>query len=227
MADRRAQVPAVGVVQRARGAQEEQVVACRRRRAPSCPRPSGRAAPAPLHDTDRMDDPRLPSMRAADADRERVLEVLRQGHAEGRLTTPEFYERLESVHRAKTYAELDDARPRPPGRWGADPVVRAAASPGGRAGRRPASPARLPKELRAMWVTWATVVSINVLIWLIVSVARSRTRRSGGLLLADLGGRARGGWSWPASPRRGGSTAGWRRPASAPARSRLSLPGAS
>ena len=40
-------------------------------------------------------------MRAADSDRERILEVVRQAHAEGRLSTPEFYERLDGVYQAK------------------------------------------------------------------------------------------------------------------------------
>lgn len=107
-------------------------------------------------------------MRAADADRERVLEVLRQSHAEGRLSAPEFHERLDGVYLAKTYAELDE--------FVSDLPVGTTSTPSFVQPRPAARPdpggflARMPKELRAIWVTWATVVSINVLIWLIISV---------------------------------------------------------
>ncbi len=109
-------------------------------------------------------------MRAADADRERVLEVVRQGHADGRLSTPEFYERLEAVYAAKTYAELDHLV--------ADlPSTRTLAA--STAPRSPAVPrvdpvgslTRMPRELRGLWLTWATVVSVNLVVWLIVTLS--------------------------------------------------------
>jgi len=31
--------------------------------------------------------------------------------------------------------------------------------------------AQLPKELRGVWITWATVVSINLLIWFVITLA--------------------------------------------------------
>ena len=45
-------------------------------------------------------------MRASDADREKVANVLREAYAEGRLTAVEHQERLEEVYRATTYGEL-------------------------------------------------------------------------------------------------------------------------
>jgi hypothetical protein len=45
-------------------------------------------------------------MRASDADRERVAEVLRSAAGDGRLTMDELDERLDAVYSAKTYAEL-------------------------------------------------------------------------------------------------------------------------
>ncbi|MGW7264769.1 DUF1707 SHOCT-like domain-containing protein [Streptomyces sp. NPDC054842] len=48
----------------------------------------------------------LPELRASDADRERVAEVLRDALAEGRLDMDEFEERLEAAYRARTYGEL-------------------------------------------------------------------------------------------------------------------------
>lgn len=50
-------------------------------------------------------DPR--AMRAADADRERVADVLREAVAQGRISFDELDERLDQVYSAKTYAELE------------------------------------------------------------------------------------------------------------------------
>lgn len=49
---------------------------------------------------------RDPYIRAADADRERIAERLRQCHAEGRLDMAEFQQRLERCFEAKTLGEL-------------------------------------------------------------------------------------------------------------------------
>lgn len=48
----------------------------------------------------------LPEMRASDADRERVAEVLREAVAEGRLDMEEFQDRLDSAYAARTQGEL-------------------------------------------------------------------------------------------------------------------------
>src|SRR5215210_9247831 len=47
-----------------------------------------------------------PELRASDADRERVTEVLRDALAEGRLDMEEFEERLDATYKARTYGEL-------------------------------------------------------------------------------------------------------------------------
>jgi hypothetical protein len=46
------------------------------------------------------------SMRASDADRERVAQVLHKAMADGRLTVSELDERLAGLYRAKTFGEL-------------------------------------------------------------------------------------------------------------------------
>ena len=48
----------------------------------------------------------LPEMRASDAERERIADVLRDALAEGRLGMDEFQERLDSTYRARTRGEL-------------------------------------------------------------------------------------------------------------------------
>ena len=49
---------------------------------------------------------RSASIRAADADRERIAERLRKSHAEGRLDLAEFQQRLERCYEARTFGEL-------------------------------------------------------------------------------------------------------------------------
>lgn len=46
-------------------------------------------------------------MRAADDDRERVADVLRTAHGEGRLTQDELLERIEATYEARTFRDLD------------------------------------------------------------------------------------------------------------------------
>jgi hypothetical protein len=47
------------------------------------------------------------NMRAADADRDRVVEVLKLAYSEGRLSKDEYDGRLENALSARTYAGLD------------------------------------------------------------------------------------------------------------------------
>jgi hypothetical protein len=47
-----------------------------------------------------------PELRISDTDRDRAAEVLREAHAEGRITVDELDERLTSVYSAKTFADL-------------------------------------------------------------------------------------------------------------------------
>ena len=47
-----------------------------------------------------------PSLRASDADRERVVEILRQHTADGRITAEEFDERMTAAYAARTMGAL-------------------------------------------------------------------------------------------------------------------------
>ena len=47
-----------------------------------------------------------PEMRASDADRERLVEQLREHHAAGRLTLDEFEERMRKAYESRTYGDL-------------------------------------------------------------------------------------------------------------------------
>lgn len=49
-----------------------------------------------------------PRMRASDADRDRTVSLLREHHAQGRLTAEEFGERIDRALVAKTRGDLDE-----------------------------------------------------------------------------------------------------------------------
>ncbi|MEU6470499.1 DUF1707 domain-containing protein [Streptomyces massasporeus] len=53
-----------------------------------------------------MTDDAVPDLRASDADREKVADILRDALAEGRLDMEEFEERLDATYKARTYGEL-------------------------------------------------------------------------------------------------------------------------
>jgi hypothetical protein len=69
--------------------------------------PSGFQVPAGGYQMQaRMNPAMNPAMRAASADRERAVDVLKAGFAEGRLTQDEYNERMSRAYTARTYAEL-------------------------------------------------------------------------------------------------------------------------
>ncbi|MFE4793601.1 DUF1707 domain-containing protein [Streptomyces sp. NPDC056708] len=71
-------------------------------------------------------------IRASDADRDRIADILREAMAEGRLTAEEHAERVDAVYRAKTIGELE-------------PLVRDLPAPGG-ASRSAAEPGAFGHE---------------------------------------------------------------------------------
>ncbi|MBA8823716.1 hypothetical protein FHX42_001045 [Saccharopolyspora lacisalsi] len=54
-----------------------------------------------------MSEPTDPSIRASDAERERVADTLNEAVGEGRLTLEEFSQRVDEVYRTTTRAELE------------------------------------------------------------------------------------------------------------------------
>lgn len=117
------------------------------------------------------------AMRASDRDREQLVGRLRTAMGDGRLTTDEYIDRVGLAFQATTYADLAalhadlpaaDAAPAPdtarPSTAAAGPICRVGTF------------GRLPVPLRVLWAIWLTAVSINVVIWGLVSVT------TGGLL---------------------------------------------
>lgn len=71
----------------------------------------GRVDESQLQKRDQQPEPAHPpvaesDMRASDADRDRVADILREALAEGRLTPEEHGERLEALYKSKTMGEL-------------------------------------------------------------------------------------------------------------------------
>jgi hypothetical protein len=114
-------------------------------------------------------------MRVSDAERQAAAEHLRLALADGRLDFVEYDDRLAKAFQAVTYADLDvlftdlpaTTRPRP-----AAPAVAASSLPAA----APAVPAvrsgfaGLPPAMKILWGIWGFVVTINVVVWLLVSL---------------------------------------------------------
>jgi len=113
---------------------------------------------------------RREELRAADVDREFVVERLKGALDEGRLSLSEYDERLQQTYSARTYGDLDrlladlplqghaQLVPAPPTSPAAStsPPVTATAVPPGRA---------VPRWLAIVWGAWLTAVLVNVAIW--------------------------------------------------------------
>jgi hypothetical protein len=120
-----------------------------------------------------------PRIRASDADRDRTATLLREHHAEGRLTPEEFDHRLDRALAAKTIGELDalladlpgidlyrlpaaGIRPAPPGALRSRPA-RAGTGAGPVAGRDPGT---VSPQRTASWMAWAVIGSLLFAAWL-------------------------------------------------------------
>lgn len=97
------------------------------------------------------------ALRASDDDRERTVELLREAHAAGQLDFEEFSERLDAALAARTRADLL-------------PLTRdlhqRAVVPRGQAALARGSHV----ALKWSWRAYAVAVSINLLVWFLVSV---------------------------------------------------------
>jgi hypothetical protein len=110
-------------------------------------------------------------MRASDRDRQQVVEQLRSALEDGRLTMEEYVDRMEAAYQAATYGDLarlfTDLPTATPAIAGPQTVAAATAPPAvfSRAGYL----AGLPAVLKVLWTIWLAVVSVNVVIWALVS----------------------------------------------------------
>jgi hypothetical protein len=109
-------------------------------------------------------------LRASDADRERVVEVLRESFAQGRLTPEEFHERVDLGYGAKTIADLAGLTADLP------PAGGVVASPG--SGGYPFAPGHTPavqrsygSEMRRIWSGWTSMTIVLTTIWLLTGIS--------------------------------------------------------
>lgn len=129
---------------------------------------------------------RREDLRAADADRQFVAGRLRDALNEGRLNLSEYDERLQEAYAAKTYGDLDKILDDLPVASAAHsqvapvtPPTQPAAQPAGQATADsvpvPAAdrlqPRRMAPWLLGVWSAWLVAVSVNIVIWLLVSVS--------------------------------------------------------
>jgi hypothetical protein len=110
-------------------------------------------------------------MRVSDRDRQAAADRLRVAHDEGRLDFAEYDERLARAYQAVLFGDLEPLftdlpvssgtveparRPSPP-----TPRVPLAAHPAVR---------HMPTALKVLWIIWASVVAINLTVWLLVGL---------------------------------------------------------
>jgi Domain of unknown function (DUF1707) len=114
-----------------------------------------------------------PHMRASDQDRQQVVDRLRGALADGRLTMDEYLDRMGLAYQAVTYGDLAPLCADLPATAAAASAARREAAPAamGTAGRRagPGALAGLPTVLRVLWLKWLVAVSVNVVVWALVS----------------------------------------------------------
>jgi hypothetical protein len=118
-----------------------------------------------------------PELRAGDADRQAAADRLRAAHDEGRLDLAEYDRRLAEAYAAVTYADLDRLftdlparRTSPAPAYSVSSAAGVARAAGASVVRRPSG---FPLPLKILWTVWASVVAINVTVWLLVSFAAS------------------------------------------------------
>jgi hypothetical protein len=111
------------------------------------------------------------TMRASDRDRQQVVDRLSSALEDGRLTMDEYVGRMEAAYKAATHGDLvplcADLPASPPAIAGPQPAAGAAAPPTvfSQAGYL----AGLPTVLKILWTIWLTAVSVNVVVWALVS----------------------------------------------------------
>jgi hypothetical protein len=108
------------------------------------------------------------TMRASDRDRQEVVDRLRGAMQDGRLQMDEFVDRMGLAYQALTYGDL---------------AALCADLPTAGSKQQAALPARaapvcgpwrgvlasLPTTLKVLWTVWLAAVSINVVVWALVS----------------------------------------------------------
>jgi Domain of unknown function (DUF1707)/Domain of unknown function (DUF4190) len=128
------------------------------------------------------------NVRASDADRDRVIDVLSQAFAEGRLSTEELSARVDDVYSARTYAELAAVSADLPSAPPASPPV---PGPGGPAAQLTVAASNRTNPLAVAALVGSVIPGLPQLAAIILGVAALRQIRRTGergtvLATADL-----------------------------------------
>jgi hypothetical protein len=116
----------------------------------------------------RPSEQHLETLRAADADRQKIADQLKSALDEGRLSLHEYDERVGQAWAARTYADLIvlvQDLPRP-GMSAADVAARREAE-----ARRDAR--RMPTALVVLWTIWGALTAVNLVVYVLVAVTTS------------------------------------------------------
>lgn len=108
-------------------------------------------------------------MRASDQDRQEVVDRLRRAMQDGRLQMDEFVDRMGLAYQAQTYGDLAPLYADLPAAGSKQEAAPAALAAPVR-GSSPGVLAGLPTTLKVLWTIWLAAVSINVVVWALVSV---------------------------------------------------------
>jgi Domain of unknown function (DUF1707) len=133
---------------------------------------------------DRSVEPARPTdqLRAANQDRQAVVDRLQNAFVEGRLQLHEYDERVALAYQAVTYADLSALFADLPND---NPITFPSSQPAAAAGKsaksaRQAQPQvehpglirDLPLALQILWTIWISVVLINLVVWTILAVTQ-------------------------------------------------------
>lgn len=105
-------------------------------------------------------------IRVSDHDRQLAADRLKSALNDGRLNLFEYDERLSQAYASATFADLDPLLQDLPTSVGAPAATPAPAR------KRPTRPAAtgLPTPLRVLWIVYASVLAINLVTWVLVSL---------------------------------------------------------
>ena len=106
------------------------------------------------------------TMRASDRDRQQVVDRLRSALVDGRLTMDEYVDRMEAAYQAATYGDLVPLCADLPA---STPQTAKVATAPSAVVSRVGYLAGLPTVLKILWTMWLTAVSVNVVVWALVS----------------------------------------------------------
>lgn len=121
-----------------------------------------------------MDERR--DIRVSDRDRQHAVERLRSALDEGRINVLEYDDRIARAYHSVTYGDLADLFVDLPAPGSSSALERVDTESRRARKPMPASPsalAFLPTWIKILWTIWLTAVSINLMVWLLVSVSNA------------------------------------------------------